>query len=528
MKKVIFSALLSSGAILAGTHAPLTNPGNFPVEKTPQFICLGSDDNFYPDGFDWIYTFLKDKKNQSQETSQSETFDGTPARMSFYVNTNNGDDPESNNIVNKKDTSMVRLSGLFNSALKDGHEIGNHTRTHNTGSGSSLTLWKKEITSAVTDLKTIEINDTNIVGFRTPYLAYGDNTFKALTDSKTNTKYLYDCSINTGDDSIYDGTNFIWPYLLDKGVDSLDALHEPRYDSTVVKGKDSTVISVQVKVGSYPGLWEVPVYKVIVPPALRKAVYEQRIQQIPERKHWRYTTDDNDSIIDSTLEVVAAHTVSSDFDTVSGKIEGMDYNMWSMPSNYGGLGLDSAQFFETLKYSLDQRLKGNRAPMTFALHSNVFYDTLGYIDEANTQWNGDDATGPRATVHEMCGAIEAFVKYALTKPEVRIVTQRDLVKWCQKPVAFKTAIISSSVKSVEAVVTPMKMNLVGSTLKISGLDALSAEASLFTVGGRQVRSADLSPENGKASLNVRGVATGNYVLKVSQGARSFTSTISLN
>ena len=51
--------------------------------------------------------------------------------------------------------------------------------------------------------------------------------------------------------------------------------------------------------------------------------------------------------------------IKSYFDPASGKITGLDYNLWVE------FTMTKDEVVATLKYTLDQRLKGNRAPMIF-------------------------------------------------------------------------------------------------------------------------------------------------------------------
>src|SRR4051812_24046609 len=86
----VLSLTLAMAATAANVAPSRTNPGNFPVEKVPQFVCIGSDDNYHSAGFKFFVDSLKAKKNPTQSPPQAGTFDGTPARMSFFVNSNNG------------------------------------------------------------------------------------------------------------------------------------------------------------------------------------------------------------------------------------------------------------------------------------------------------------------------------------------------------------------------------------------------------------------------------------------------------
>lgn len=457
------------------------NPGNFPVDKVPQFVCLGSDDNYAPGGFKWLTDALKAKVNKAQPSPQPGTFDGTPARASFYVNTNNGGVPTVLNITSGSDANMKKLVGYFKDAIADGHEIGDHTRTHSTSSTTTLAGWTSEIGNVLADLGKVGIDRNLVVGFRTPFLAYNDNTFKALGAMP---QFRYDASIESGFDNLTDGGNFVWPYTLDSGPYPADI-------ATVPPG---------VTIGPHGGLWEVPVYCVIVPPALRHQVWAHRTVKVKDS------------------------TYTSVFDTVTGKVVGMDYNILSGPGNYGGLGFDSAEFASTLKHSLDLRLKGNRAPFCFTLHSNIFYDDGGWADEGNTDYNGYGAKSPKATVKQARGALLDFINYALSKPEVRVITQENLVKWCAKPVAFASAVGTRH---------PERISLSGITVKqgpgtvaIAGLPETGGiSVALFTLSGK--RLAHILAYGPTLVWKPGEVPPGAYMLRLRAGTESRSEAISI-
>jgi hypothetical protein len=66
-----------------------------------------------------------------------------------------------------------------------------------------------------------------------------------------------------------------------------------------------------------------------------------------------------------------------------------------------------AEFLAILKYTLDLRLEGNRAPFMVGGHTALY----PAIDPGRRR------------------AIEEFIDYALSKPEVRFVTPLQLIGW---------------------------------------------------------------------------------------------------
>jgi len=78
-----------------------------------------------------------------------------------------------------------------------------------------------------------------------------------------------------------------------------------------------------------------------------------------------------------------------------GKITGLDYNLWY------DFQLTAPEFLATLKYTLDQRRKGNRAPMLFGLHSLIYSSQADPIS---------------IPLNDRRKAISDFLNYALTYP----------------------------------------------------------------------------------------------------------------
>jgi hypothetical protein len=96
------------------------------------------------------------------------------------------------------------------------------------------------------------------------------------------------------------------------------------------------------------------------------------------------------------------------------KITSFDYNLWHLAE------LNKEEVLGILKYNLDLRLAGNRAPMTFGAHTQYYVGN----------WSQN---APNATTTQMQEAISEFIEYALSKPEVRVTTADNVIKWCQNP-----------------------------------------------------------------------------------------------
>ena len=167
-------------------------PAGLSPSEVPQFVTIGWDDNVRSgdadangDAMRWILTFMKDKKNG----------DGTPARFNFYTNTtyfSNGavDGP---NLVKR----------IHNEANQDGHEVGNHTHSHNHGSNFSVAQWAADIglcsewLAKQTPSANAQPWETNanegagisanqIYGFRTPFLEYNNEVLTSKLQRSQN------------------------------------------------------------------------------------------------------------------------------------------------------------------------------------------------------------------------------------------------------------------------------------------------------------------------------------------------------
>ena len=83
--------------------------------------------------------------------------------------------------------------------------------------------------------------------------------------------------------------------------------------------------------------------------------------------------------------------------------------------------MSKAELLATLKYTLDLRLKGNRAPFLLGAHTAYYVDSL-------------EPNAPGApTAAERRQAIEEFLDYARSKPEVRLTSARAVLDWMRNP-----------------------------------------------------------------------------------------------
>lgn len=360
----ISSCLTNNSSYTAATNyinidyrEPLQEPPmGLSVDEVPMFVGIGFDDNSYVEGLKWINDYSINLTNS----------DGTPVRFTFF---NNG--------------MYSEMAGAEWKQLYDnGHEIGNHSYSHPHGSKTDWSKtpatykvlmtkdqWYKEIVNTDKEFIYLGIPVDEVTGFRNPFLEYTDPVYKAIASRR----FVYDCSIEEGHQSYMDGTNYYWPYTLDNGSPG---------NITVSKS-----VPTRDPIGNYPGLWELPVYLLIIPsddladeynfpPGLRKKV-----------------------------NAVKPYIKGADW-----KITGIDYNLWF--TNSGIDMLNGREFLAILKYNLNLRLQGNKAPFMFGAH----------IDYYNTE--------------EKREAIQAFIEYALSKDGVHFTTFNNILQWLKKPVAI--------------------------------------------------------------------------------------------
>jgi len=364
-------------------------PSQLSPQQVPMLVALGFDDNSYSGlpnsggdgGMRWAIDMAAARTNPAG-SGQAATYDGTPVSLSFYLTS-----VYAGTWMSESPTFVKRV---WNEAYVAGHEIANHTHDHAHGEAFSAAEWDTQIQqcsdwitkpfdanepdTSPDDSKGVGVAAADLVGFRTPFLEYNDATLQALDGLD----FWYDCSIEEGWQSDQDGTDFNWPFTLDNG--------SPGHDVLVDWGQKEPI-------SNYPGMWEMPVHPVIIPPDNKCAEYG-----VP---------------VGLRSKLKALH---SWFDDESGKLTGFDYNLWAL------FKMTKAEVVATLKYTLDLRLQGNRAPFMFGVHSDYY----------SPKWTG----APNATDAERREAIEEFVDYALSKSDARVVSVKQILDWVRNPAAL--------------------------------------------------------------------------------------------
>lgn len=493
---VVLISLLYFSLYAVNRPASSNPPGGLSANQVPQFVVIGFDDNAYSgdslgadsktvfegnEGMRWIQSFMKDLKNPTTASPNPANFDGTPARMTFYMTSYymsgyNGDNP-----------ALVRNATriLYN----DGHEIGNHTQSHNLSWNNTppdVSGWSGEMATCNEWLTKplapdtlaywqqaeskdygVGINASVIVGFRTPFLICDDETFVAMQQNG----FTYDCSIEEGYQEDQDGSNFYWPYTLDDGgTDGWAKLIEmsgPDYDP-------ENTIPNKEPLSSQPGFWEVPNHCVIVPPDNECANYG----------------------INYSLRG-AIQSKMSWFDTQNGKFTGFDWNFWAQAK------MNKEESIAVLKYTLDLRLRSNRAPFMWGAHTGNFT-------------KHKDASYPGITNRERQEVVEEFIEYALSIPEVRIVPAKDIVAWCENPVALGDAStnITNNYNSNKSI-SIQKVTQFGGNLKVQNNGIY--KISLVSSNGQIMKSVSTKMKAGENSFsfnNSSSLASGLYLLDI--------------
>ena len=293
-------------------------PGGLAPAQVPQFVAVTFDDGYGLEdggigGVNFIVDFMSGKKNPG--SGNAGTFDGTPVRTTFYLSSENGGEAANH--------------AAWTRAFKDGHEIGDHTIHHRNGgtlsAGGSppgrfaVTEWAKEIKGcrdALTGAGGIGAGVSDIVGFRTPFLGYDENTFAALGALG----FLYDSSLPNCFGEGEAAGSCSWPHTLDGPSKDAETL-------AVKAGADAIKI--------HPGLMEVPVSTLFVPAELRAKIPAK----LPYPSLWEPAT---------------------------GKLSGLDWTVLVDAK------LRPDEMTRVLQYTLDQHLAGNRSPFVICAHTFLY------------------------------------------------------------------------------------------------------------------------------------------------------------
>lgn len=386
-------------------------PAGLKTSEVPQLMSFAFDDNAYSGykesgalgGMKFIIDTFESFKNPEGKGNK-QIFDGETYKVTLYFKGNNA-------IKNpREDDALVKK--IVHEAYERGHEIGCHTFTHPEGVKFNYDTepeqridnlfyddWMKELTDCI-DLLTkpfnpdIKSGDTkfgmgikreDIVGFRTPFLDYNEHVYKALETLG----FKYDATIEEGWQDNMDGSDFLWPYTLDEGSPGDAFVAKDMYE------RDEPFVK------KHPGLWLLPEYVLIIPP-------DELCEKYGTKKGARKRAEE-----------------ASGEDLESGKITGMDWNIWFQ------YFMDKADALATMKYSFDLRYDGNRCPFTFGMHTDIYSDKYDIYD-----LEGDEKDHIKAIAAQRREAVVEFLEYISKKPDCRVTTADNIRKYLENPVAM--------------------------------------------------------------------------------------------
>ncbi len=370
---------------------PSSNPPfGLRPEEVRQLVSFTFDDNSYSGlpgsgaegGMKFILDLFKEHKNH----------DGSPILGTFFLKGNNIDGNE------LEDDSYVKKIWLR--AKEEGQELAMHTYSHPHGLEidwdvepatrtpiMDLNDWLEEHEKCYKILEEgIGLKRSDIVGFRTPFLEYNDHVFTSLE----RLGLLYEAAVEEGWQDSCDGTNELWPYTLDGGSPGETFVAENFYSSTPLIGK-------------HPGLWALPMYVFIAPP-------DNMCEQYGTKPGLR-----------DRLAVENKY-----FDKQSGKVTGMDWNVWFE------YFMSEDDAFATFAYTFDLHYGNNRCPFFVGLHSDIYSEKYETND-----LEGAEASRLKADAAQRRHMLRRLLEYILSKPAVQVLTAKDVVKYLTDPQLLK-------------------------------------------------------------------------------------------
>ncbi len=370
-------------------------PFGLKPSQVRQIVSFTFDDNSYSglpgSGADGGMAFVLD------QFAKSKNRDGSPILGTFFLKGDNITDNDT------EENSYVRR--IWHRAAEEGHEIAMHTYSHPHGLDidwdadpmtrtpiMDLGDWMAEHEKWFATIEKpydpdkegsgLGIKRSDIVGFRTPFLEYNDSLFTSLE----RLGILYEAAVEEGWQEENDGTNELWPYTLDGGSPGETYVSENFYDQPSL-------------IGQHPGLWALPMYVFVAP---------------PDELCTRYGTKAG------LRDRLAA--VNSSFDKASGKITGMDWNIWFE------YFMDEDDAFATMAHTLDLHLNGNRCPFYLGFHSDIYSEKYDQND-----LEGAEVTSLRANAAQRRSAFTRILDYVLSKDDVQVITAKDSIRYLSDP-----------------------------------------------------------------------------------------------
>jgi hypothetical protein len=397
-------------------------PGTRPAAQVPQLVAISFDDNFgladpvARGGVNDVVTFFKNKTNPPGPITgkggpSAHDFDGAPAHVSFFFTSIYVVDDAKTVLGGKPgEDHMGRNRAAWSAAFHDGHEVADHTVNHFNGGvvpldpddccrarNWSVDEWMAEMQGCrdhlVDPTAGIGAVASDVIGFRTPFLGYNDNTFAAASQLG----FVYDTTLPNCFAAEEDGSNCSWPYTLDEGSPDLEVIR-----TRFPPSGDSPIVFPAIT--GHAGLWELPPTTLVIPP-----------DSVAEQYH--FTPG-----LRARVNALGELPYPSITDAATGKIAGLDYTLL-MDAHVTG-----DEMRAILSYNLDLHLAGNRAPFILIGHSHLYAFSTAKDNPDTPSLEARDARWKGLT---------DFLTYAMSKPEVRMVSEREVVDWMRAEAAQK-------------------------------------------------------------------------------------------
>jgi hypothetical protein len=184
-----------------------------------------------------------------------------------------------------------------------------------------------------------------------------------------------------------------------------------------------------------------------------------------------------------------------------GELAGFDFNLWN--------AMDKSEFVSTLKYNFDLQFSGNRCPITINAHTDYYSE---FNEAANTEFTLADYTERRQ-------AIEEFLDYVLSFPEVRVVPYIKLIEWMNDPVPLgQTSMADKSISFSNADEFLIK-TATTKMIEFTPLESGFYSFSIFNAQAETVRQINWPNISNKISFDPP-LPAGAYVIRLSDDRNS--------
>lgn len=362
-------------------------------DRTPQFVCVASDDNGYSGlpgsphegGLHYLTELFASLRNPAG-AGEGRTCDGAAPHYTFFVNTRyvlpDVPNPHSGGYGAGDDPVLVKRA--WREALDRGHEIGVHTHGHPHGRPFPVDQWAAEIE------RTIDILGRPWDPAEVPGSLESASGIGVPRSLLIGFRAPFIESSDNGMAAVAKAG-----LIYDSSIEEGPGLGPHRGDPAWPYRLDAGIPANDPPIGPHPGLWEMPIGNYVAPPDAACARYG-----VPPG-------------LRGSLKARQPY-----FQPENGEITGMDWNLWNE------FAMTPEEFLATLKHTLDLRLESNHAPMTVGLHSEL------YTVKA-------EGTPAPSVIRARRAALEAFLAYALSKPEVRLVNHRELLDWLAAPALLR-------------------------------------------------------------------------------------------